>query len=59
MAAESATLWRREMLQGGYSPAIVPMATPQGPITALAWALEIEDRYVEQLYGQVNEGVSA
>jgi len=46
------------MLQGGYSPAIVPMATPQGPITALAWALEIEDRYVEQLYGQVNEGVS-
>jgi cation transport protein ChaC len=35
--AESAILWRREMLRGGYSPAMVPMATPQGPITALAF----------------------
>ncbi len=91
------------MLRGGYAPAMVPMATPQGPITALAFvsnpshpsyvgelplgetaaiiargegilgtnreylaqlatqlqALEIEDRYVEQLYGQVNDGVGA
>ena len=101
--AESAILWRREMLRGGYAPALVPMATPQGPITALAFvsnplhpsyvgelplgetaaiiasgkgilgtnreylaqlatqlqALEIEDRYVEQLYGQINASVSA
>jgi cation transport protein ChaC len=35
--AESAILWRREMLRGGYSPAMVPMSTPQGPITALAF----------------------
>jgi cation transport protein ChaC len=35
--AESAILWRREMLRGGYAPAIVPMTTPQGPITALAF----------------------
>jgi cation transport protein ChaC len=35
--AESAILWRREMLRGGYTPAIVPMTTPQGPITALAF----------------------
>lgn len=35
--AESAILWRREMLRGGYSPAMVPMTTPQGPITALAF----------------------
>src|SRR4029077_20135842 len=35
--AEAAILWRREMLRGGYSPAMVPMATPQGPITALAF----------------------
>ena len=35
--AESAILWRREMLRGGYCPAIVPMLTPQGPITALAF----------------------
>ena len=36
--AESAILWRREMLRGGYAPAMVPMQTPQGPITALAFA---------------------
>jgi cation transport protein ChaC len=35
--AETAILWRREMLRGGYAPALVPMATPQGPITALAF----------------------
>jgi cation transport protein ChaC len=32
--AESAILWRREMLRGGYCPAMVPMTTPQGPVTA-------------------------
>jgi glutathione-specific gamma-glutamylcyclotransferase len=35
--AESSILWRREMLRGGYCPAMVPMTTPQGPITALAF----------------------
>ena len=35
--AESAILWRREMLRGGYAPAMVPMTTPQGPINALAF----------------------
>jgi glutathione-specific gamma-glutamylcyclotransferase len=35
--AESAILWRREMLRGGYAPAMVPMVTPQGPISALAF----------------------
>lgn len=25
------------MLRGGYAPAMVPMTTPQGPITALAF----------------------
>ncbi len=35
--AESAILWRREMLRGGYAPALVPMTTPQGPIIALAF----------------------
>lgn len=35
--AESAILWRREMLRGGYCPALVPMTTPQGAITALAF----------------------
>ena len=39
--AESAILWRREMLRGGYAPAMVPMTTPQGPITALAFASNI------------------
>jgi cation transport protein ChaC len=35
--AETAILWRREMLRGGYAPAIVSMLTPQGPIDALAF----------------------
>jgi glutathione-specific gamma-glutamylcyclotransferase len=37
MHAETAILWRREMLRGGYTPAMVPMLTPQGPIRALAF----------------------
>jgi cation transport protein ChaC len=36
--AESAIVWRREMVRGSYRPAMVPMTTPQGPITALAFA---------------------
>lgn len=35
--AETAILWRREMLRGGYAPAMVPVTTPQGPIAALAF----------------------
>lgn len=35
--AETSILWRREMIRGGYAPALVPMTTPQGPITALAF----------------------
>src|SRR5258708_16554874 len=35
--AESSILWRREMLRRGYAPAMVPMTTPQGSITALAF----------------------
>ncbi len=34
----SAILWRREMLRGGYRPVMLPMATPQGEITALVFA---------------------
>ncbi len=35
---ESAMLWRREMLRNGYCPALLPMSTPQGPISALVFA---------------------
>jgi cation transport protein ChaC len=35
--AESAILWRREMLRGGYCPAMLPMTTPQGDSRALAF----------------------
>src|SRR5262249_43211082 len=34
---ESKFLWRREMIGGGYSPAMVSMTPPQGPITGLAF----------------------
>jgi glutathione-specific gamma-glutamylcyclotransferase len=32
---ESGMLWRREMLRGGYRPALLPVTTPQGDLTAL------------------------
>ena len=35
---ESAILWRREMLRGGYCPTMLPVSTPQGEITALVFA---------------------
>jgi cation transport protein ChaC len=36
--AESAMLWRREMIRGGYCPVLRPVATPQGPVNALVFA---------------------
>ena len=35
---ESEILWRREMIRGGYCPTLLPMATPQGSVTALVFA---------------------
>jgi cation transport protein ChaC len=35
--AESTIVWRREMIRGGYRPALLPVSTPQGEITALAF----------------------
>jgi glutathione-specific gamma-glutamylcyclotransferase len=35
---ESAMLWRREMLRNGYCPTLVPVDTPQGPLSALVFA---------------------
>ena len=47
---ESAILWRREMLLGGYSPLLLPISTPQGAITALVFAANTShSRYVEEL----------
>lgn len=39
--AESAILWRREMIRGGYCPAILPVATPQGGVTALVMTANV------------------
>ncbi|MEO7854702.1 MAG: gamma-glutamylcyclotransferase [Rubrivivax sp.] len=36
--AESSIVWRREMIRGGYSPVLLPLRTPQGPLTALSFA---------------------
>ncbi len=36
--AESAILWRREMMRGGYAPELCPVSTPQGEIEALVFA---------------------
>lgn len=47
---ESKILWRREMLQGGYTALLVPMNTPQGIITALVFAADTaHSSYVEEL----------
>jgi cation transport protein ChaC len=35
---ESAMLWRREMLRNGYCPSLLPVDTPQGPLSALVFA---------------------
>jgi cation transport protein ChaC len=35
---ETAMLWRREMLRGGYCPTLLPVDTPQGPVSALVFA---------------------
>lgn len=37
LAEESAALWRREMVRGGYLPTLLPVHTPQGPLQALAF----------------------
>ena len=34
---ESAVVWRREMIRGGYRPTFLSIATPQGEVTALAF----------------------
>jgi len=47
---ETAILWRREMLLGGYTALLVPMSTPQGTITALAFAANTaHPSYAEEL----------
>jgi cation transport protein ChaC len=38
---ESAMLWRREMIRGGYRPALLPVRTPQGDITALVMTANV------------------
>lgn len=39
---ESAILWRREMIRGGYRPLLLPLSTPQGPVTALVFTANTE-----------------
>jgi cation transport protein ChaC len=34
---EAGFLWRREMVRGGYLPALLPVQTPQGPLQALVF----------------------
>jgi cation transport protein ChaC len=39
---ESACIWRREMVRGGYCPTLLPLATPQGPLQALVFAANFD-----------------
>ncbi len=48
--AETEILWRREMIRGGYLPRLLPVATPQGDITALAFVANAgHDEYAGEL----------
>ncbi len=48
--AESAILWRREMIRSSYLPVLAPMRTPQGEITALVFASNpLHPNYVGEL----------
>src|SRR5262249_699275 len=40
--AETAIVWRREMIQGHYRPLALAATTPQGLVTALAFAANPE-----------------
>lgn len=44
---ESEIMWRREMFGGSYRPAFLEVATPQGPVEALAFLIDRDhERYV-------------
>ena len=48
--AETTLLWRREMLRGGYCPALLPLCTPQGDVPALVFtANTAHPEYVGEL----------
>jgi cation transport protein ChaC len=50
VAHESGMLWRREMIRGIYQPRLLPVATPQGEVTALVFAANAEhDDHVGEL----------
>lgn len=39
---ESACIWRREMVRGGYRPTLLPLATPQGTVQAVVFAANVD-----------------
>jgi cation transport protein ChaC len=39
---ESACVWRREMVRGGYRPTLLPLATPQGSVRAVVFAANVD-----------------
>lgn len=39
---EAAIMWRREMVRGNYTPALLPMTSPQGDIDALVFTANPE-----------------
>lgn len=47
---ETEYMWRREMFSGSYRPLMLEVATPQGPVEALAFVMNHENhRYVPNL----------
>lgn len=57
---ESGMVWRREMLRNGYCPAWLPVATPQGPVTALVFVSNrVHEGYAGDLSLQQAAGIIA
>ena len=47
---ETEIIWRREMIRMAYAPTFVTLATPQGPVEALAFVIDhASDHYVAEL----------
>lgn len=44
VAQETAFMWRREMFSGAYCPRFLEVTTPQGPVEALVFVIERNNR---------------
>ncbi|MEL7098639.1 MAG: gamma-glutamylcyclotransferase [Pseudomonadota bacterium] len=57
---ETRFLWNREMFAGAYTPLFLPVATPQGPVEALVFAMNHDNpRYIPEMDRAIAAGMIA